>query len=122
MIGPAEEENAINQGFERPSAWFVVPSSYSCLPGELVAFFHSGFAPFIDVGRQIHQMNASLSFLACLNAYDRQGKIAAERFAQKFIDREMSKEITANLVNRHNGFAIILCHQEIERRSAMKTV
>jgi len=70
-----------------------------CLPGELLAFFNCGAAPFIDVSRQIHQMNAPLSFLACLNPNDRQCNVSAESLAQQLVDREMPEKIAAYLVD-----------------------
>jgi len=48
-----------------------------------------------------------LGFLACLEAHDRQSKIPAERLTQKLLDCKMSKEISANLVNRRGRFAVV---------------
>jgi hypothetical protein len=72
------------------------------LPGELLASFNCGAAPFIDVSRQIHQihqMNAPLSFLACLNPNDRQCNVSAESLAQQLVDREVPEKIAAYLVD-----------------------
>jgi hypothetical protein len=48
-------------------------------------------------------MNAPLSFLAGLNANDRQSEIPAQSFAKKLVDRERAKEVPANPIDWHNG-------------------
>jgi hypothetical protein len=88
----------------------VVSASYLCLPGKLAAFLHGSGPPFVDVGRQIHQMNSALGFLTGLDPHDRQAEIPSEGLAQEFVDREVAEEITTDLIDGHNGFAAVLSH------------
>ena len=71
MMGPTLSPPQIFQG---QFSWIptgVVPLTYLGQTAKLVAFSQRRRASLVDVGSQIHEVNASLSFLAPFNFDDR---------------------------------------------------
>lgn len=60
-------------------------------------------------------MDATLGFLARLDPHNRQGNVAPKSFAQQLLCRQMAKKVLANLIERYNGFAVVLRHQQKQR-------
>jgi len=77
----------------------------------LATFFDCRRSALVDIGGKVDEVYAVLSLLACLDPQNRQGDIASERLADKLLDGEMAKKISAHLIQWHNGSAVVLRHQ-----------
>ena len=66
----------------------------------------------INVVGQILQMDALGAFLTFFYSHERQGDVARTELAQKFGERQVRKEVTTDLLERNDGLAIVLCHQQ----------
>lgn len=78
---------------------------------KLATFFDCRRSALVDIGGKVDEVYAALSLQACLDPLDRQGDIASERLADKLLDGEMAKKISAHLIQWHNGSAVVLRHQ-----------
>ena len=86
--------------------------SYLRRTGQLLTLSDSGGPTFIDVSREIGQMDTALCLLATLNSRDWQREVPTQRFTYKLVDAEVPEKIAANLVDRHDRFASVLRHQQ----------
>jgi hypothetical protein len=115
MTGPAEKAvpqiSLLCACLMRLCCTLVELLSYSgLLSCQLPALLDRCCPSLVDVGGQIHQVNAALRLLTRFNANDRQRDVAAQRLAQQLLDREMGKEVATDLVKRYHGHAVVLRH------------
>ena len=75
--------------------------------------------PLVHAGK-IDEVHAALRFLARLDPHDGQGNVAAERFAQEFLHRQMAKKVATHLIQWHHGLAVVLRHQQEESRRRVR--
>jgi hypothetical protein len=57
-------------------------------------------------------MDSLGTFPTCFYSHERQGDVARTELAKKFRERQVRKEIATDLIERNDGLAIVLCHQQ----------
>ena len=85
-------------------------NGWSRCSAKLTAFFDGRCTAFIDVGGKVDKMYTALRFLARFDAYDGQGNLAPKCLAQELLHSQVTEEVTAHLIDRHNGLSVVLRH------------
>jgi len=87
------------------------PITFALL-GESPHFLSCSLCSKFEVLGQIGQMNALGTFLTLFDPHEGKGDLARRDLSDQLGWREVSEIVSANLIDRDDGFAAILSHQK----------